>query len=189
MPNISAAPITPACLPLVRLPLQHFQENLHSPHSCQCSVTISFQITVLAVWVLNSRYTRLALLVRHDLWCLKPTPMRLIDSCNCTFGSQLKNITPRVPSDLQQVRRINRDKKVCEQLRLEQQQQQQHAEKLAKLQAAESACGKRRRSMPERMHLFAQKNLKSLIPESDTPRSDSKIAAIKSSRSRQLSQQ
>jgi len=81
------------------------------------------------------------------------------------------------------VRRINQGRKVCEQLRLE----QQRAERLAKLQAAESACGKRRRSMPERMHLFAQKNLKSLIP--DTPSSDSKIAAIKSSRNRQLSQQ
>ena len=114
--------------------------------------------------------------------------MRLIDSCNCTFGSnlQLKKITPQVPSDLEDVRRINREKKASDQLRLEQ-QQQQHAEKLAKLQAAESACSKRRRSMPEKMHLYAQKNLKSLIP--DTPNSDSKIAAIKSSRSRQLSQQ
>ncbi len=90
-----------------------------------------------------------------------------------------------MPSDLEEVRRINQEKKAREQLRLE--QQQQHAEKLAKLQAAELACGKRRRSIPERMHLYAQKNLKSLIP--DTPNSDSKIAAIKSSCSRQLSQQ
>ena len=186
MPNINAAPITPACLPLVRLPLQHYQKNLPSPHSCQCSVTIFFQTTVLAVWLLNSKYTGLALLVRHKLWCLKPTPIWLIDLCNCTCGLQLKKITSAVPSDLEEVRRINRGKKANEQLRLEQQQQ---AEKLAKLQAAESACGKRRRSMPERMHLFAQKNLRSLLPESDTPRSDSKIAAIKSSRSRQLSQQ
>jgi len=98
---------------------------------------------------------------------------------------QLKKITPQVPSDLEEVRRINQEKKASEQLRLEQQQ----AEKLAKLQAAELACGKRRRSMPERMHLYAQKNLKSLIPESDTPSSDSKIRAIKSGRHRQLSQQ
>ena len=90
-----------------------------------------------------------------------------------------------MPSDLEEVRRINQEKKASEQLRLEQQQ----AEKLAKLQAAELACGKRRRSMPERMHLYAQKNLKSLIPESDTPSSDSKIRAIKSGRHRQLSQQ
>ncbi len=92
-----------------------------------------------------------------------------------------------MPSDLEEVRRINQEKKASEQLRLEQQQ----AEKLAKLQAAELACGKRRRSMPERMHLYAQKNLKSLIPESDTstPSSDSKIKAIKSGRRRQLSQQ
>ncbi len=117
--------------------------------------------------------------------------MRLIDSCNCTCALQLKKITPQVPSDLQEVRRINQEKKANEQLRLEQQQQQQQAEKLAKLQAAELACGKRRRSMPERMHLYAQKNLKSLIPESDTstPSSDSKIKAIKSGRRRQLSQQ
>ncbi len=94
-----------------------------------------------------------------------------------------------MPSDLEEVRRINQEKKASEQLRLEQQQQQQQAEKLAKLQAAELACGKRRRSMPERMHLYAQKNLKSLIPESDTPSSDSKIRAIKSGRHRQLSQQ
>ena len=89
------------------------------------------------------------------------------------------------------MRRINRDhshdKKACEQLRFK--QQQQHAEKVAKLQAAESACGKRRRSMHERMHLFAQKNLKSLIPESDNASSDSKIFAIKSSRRKRLSQQ
>ena len=114
--------------------------------------------------------------------------MRLIDSCNCTCALQLKKITPQVPSDLEEVRRIRQEKKAYEQLRLEQQQQQQ-AEKLAKLQAAESACGKRRRSMPEKMHLFAQKSLKSLIPESNTPRSDSKIKAIKSARRRQLSQQ
>lgn len=59
-------------------------------------------------------------------------------------------------------------KKASEQLRLK----QQHAERLAKLQAAESACSKRRRSMPERIHDVAQKNLKSHIP--DTPSSDSK---------------
>ena len=113
--------------------------------------------------------------------------MRLIDSCNCTCALQLKKITPQLPSDLEEVRRIRQEKKAYEQLRLEQQQQQ--AEKLAKLQAAELACGKRRRSMPEKMHLFAQKSLKSLIPESNTPRSDSKIKAIKSGRRRQLSQQ
>jgi len=116
--------------------------------------------------------------------------VRLIDSCNCTCALQLKKITPQVPSDLEEVRRIRQEKKAYEQLRLEQQQQQQQqAEKLAKLQAAELACGKRRRSMPEKMHLFAQKSLKSLIPESNTPRSDSKIKAIKSGRRRQLSQQ
>lgn len=91
-----------------------------------------------------------------------------------------------MPSDLEEVRRIRQEKKESEQLRLK---QQQHAEKVVQLQAAELACGKRRRSMPEKMHPYAEKNLKSLIPESSTPRSDSKIKAIKSSCRRQLSQQ
>ncbi|KAA6417875.1 MAG: hypothetical protein FRX49_12173 [Trebouxia sp. A1-2] len=78
------------------------------------------------------------------------------------FIRKLKKIMPRVPADLR------KGKKASEQLRLK----QQHAERLAKLQAAESACSKRRRSMPERIHDVAQKNLKSHIP--DTPSSDSK---------------
>ena len=40
-PNISAASLTPACLPSVHLPLQHFQENLCTVHSCHISVTVS----------------------------------------------------------------------------------------------------------------------------------------------------
>ncbi len=33
----------PACLPSVRLPLQHFKENLCVVHTCHSSVTVSFE--------------------------------------------------------------------------------------------------------------------------------------------------
>ncbi|DBA80717.1 TPA: hypothetical protein ACH3X1_007949 [Trebouxia sp. C0004] len=119
----------------------------------------------------------------HQLWYYNQTYTAVLFTdvpSNGFVNVKLKKITPRVPPDLEEVRRINQGKKACQHLRLE----QQHAERLAKLQGAESACGKHRRSMPERINLLPQKNLKSLIP--DTPSSDSKIAAIKSSRNRQL---
>lgn len=72
---------------------------------------------------------------------------------------QLKLITPKVPLALEERRELVQTKGASEQLRRE----QQGAERKVKLQAAESGCGKRQRSMSVKMQEYAQQNLKSFI--------------------------
>lgn len=68
---------------------------------------------------------------------------------------QLRLLTPKVPKNLEDHRKSNQAKSASELLRRE----QQEAERKAKLQAAESCCGKRRRRISAKTQEY--KNLKS----------------------------
>ncbi len=73
---------------------------------------------------------------------------------------QLQKTIPCIPQDLEVVRKINKEKRLAQEQELAQHRvQQEH-----NIQAAVSACGKRKRKTSGRMQKYAEAALPSFVP-------------------------